>query len=164
MKILGIDPGLRVTGYGLIDDQTDPATLMEAGVIETVSSDDITVKLERIFDGISEILSEFNPEVLILEKIYSHYDHPTTSILMAHARGVICLAAQRKSVPLVSLPSTRVKKSIISNGHATKQQVQEAVRHFLRLKKPPAPFDVSDALALAISHSLTRCQKAVESV
>ena len=150
MRILGIDPGLAITGYGIIEDGN--FKLIEAGVIRTKPNTPIQVRIEKIFDEISKIIGEYSPEVLVLEKIYSHYKHPTTSILMAHARAMACLVCGKLNVKLVNYPSTRIKKAVTGNGHASKTQVQRMVQSLLKLKTPPEPVDVSDALAMAISY------------
>lgn len=150
MKILGIDPGLRTTGYGVIE--LDTFSLVEAGVIRTQSNTPIQARLKKIFDSISEIIEEHRPDVLVLEKIYSHYRHPTTAILMGHARAAVCLACGKQNVRLINYPVTRIKKAVTGNGHASKQQVQRMVQSMLKLKKTPEPVDVSDALAMAISY------------
>ena len=150
MKILGIDPGLGITGYGIIDDGT--FKLIEAGAIKTKANTPIQERVEKIFDEISEIIKEHKPGVLVLEKIYSHYKHPTTAILMAHARAMACLVCGRTGVKLVNYPSTRIKKAVTGNGHASKEQVQRMVQDILKLKIAPEPVDVSDALAMAISY------------
>ncbi|MDD5495821.1 MAG: crossover junction endodeoxyribonuclease RuvC [Candidatus Omnitrophica bacterium] len=150
MRILGIDPGLGVTGYAVIEDYD--FTLVEAGVIKTQVNTPIQSRLKKIYDGVSEIIREHSPEVLVLEKIYSHYKHPTTAILMGHARASICLACGQHNVKLINYPSTRIKKAVTGNGHASKQQVQRMVQNILRLKKAPEPTDVSDAVAMALSY------------
>lgn len=150
MKVLGIDPGLNTTGYGIIDDKT--LRLVEAGVIKTSPGTPIKDRLKKIFDSVSEIIVEHKPAVLALEKIYSHYKHPTTAILMGHARAAVCLACGTHNLELVNYPSTRVKKAIAGNGHASKHQIQRMVQNYLRLDKVPEPIDVSDALAVAISY------------
>ncbi len=150
MLVLGIDPGLGTTGYGIIDGRT--FKLVEAGVIRTQSNTPIQSRIKKIFDSVSEILQEHKPGVLVLEKIYSHYKHPTTAILMGHARSVVCLACGIYNVKLVNYPSTWIKKNVTGNGHASKQQVQRMVQNLLHLKNPPEPADVSDALAMAISY------------
>ncbi len=152
MRILGIDPGLSITGYGLIEDTGTKIKLIEAGVIRTSSDKSISDRLFKIYDGLSEIIEEFRPEILVLEKVYSHYRHPVTSILMGHARGVVCLLCGKYNLQLINYASTRLKKSIVGEGRASKRQVASMVKTLLRLKKLPEPEDITDALALAISH------------
>jgi crossover junction endodeoxyribonuclease RuvC len=150
MRILGVDPGLGVTGYGLIDDKS--FKVIEAGVIRTASHTPIQSRLKKIFDSLAELIKEHSPGVVVLEKIYSHYKHPTTAILMGHARASICLACGIYDIKLINYPSTRIKKVITGNGHASKRQVQRMVQDILRLKAAPEPVDVSDALAMALSY------------
>ena len=150
MRILGIDPGLQVTGYGIIEDKG--FKLVEAGVIRTTTNTPVQDRITKIFDEISKIVEEHRPEVLVLEKIFSHYKHPTTAILMGHARAMACLVCGKFDVQLINYPSTRIKKAITGNGHASKVQVQRMVQSLLKLKSPPEPVDVSDALAMAISY------------
>lgn len=150
MRILGIDPGLGTTGYGIIEDKS--FKVVEAGIIKTKSNTPIQTRLKKIFDALSEIIKEHRPGVLVLEKIYSHYKHPATAILMGHARAAACLACGIHEIKLVNYPSTKIKKTITGNGHASKQQVQRMVQNILKLKYPPEPVDVSDALAMAISY------------
>jgi len=150
MRILGIDPGLGITGYGIIEDKS--FKVIEAGVIRTQPNTPIQARLKKIYDSLSDIIKEYKPNVLVLEKIYSHYRHPTTAILMGHARAAVCLACGTHNLKLINYPSTKIKKSITGNGHASKQQVQRMVQNLLNLKEPPEPVDVSDALAMAISY------------
>ncbi|MFA5143914.1 MAG: crossover junction endodeoxyribonuclease RuvC [Candidatus Omnitrophota bacterium] len=157
MRILGIDPGLQVTGYGIIEDSStspnhDNFKLVEAGIIRTRSKTPVQVRITKIFDEISGVVAEHRPGVLVLEKIYSHYKHPTTAILMGHARAMACLVCGKFDIKLMNYPSTRIKKAITGNGHASKCQVQRMVQSLLKLKDPPEPVDVSDALAMAISY------------
>ena len=152
MKILGIDPGLAITGYGLIEAQSSSKIkLVEAGVIRTSSGSSISLRLKKIYNNLEDLIKEFKPEILVLEKLYSHYKHPTTSILMSHARGAICLVSGMNNIKLISYPSTRVKKAVTGTGHASKVQVQKMVVELLSLKKIPEPVDITDALALALS-------------
>ena len=150
MRILGIDPGLGTTGYGIIEEGT--FKLIEAGTIKTHANTPIQSRLKKIFDALTEIIKEYKPGVLVLEKIYSHYRHPTTAILMGHARAAACLASGIHEIRLVNYPPTKIKKTITGNGHASKEQVQRMVQNILKLKDPPEPVDVSDALAMAISY------------
>ena len=157
MRILGVDPGLRVTGYGVIEVhgkglvQSSGAELVEAGVIRTETGRGIAERLQRIHEGLAEVLREHKPQVLAIEKLYAHYKHPATAILMGHARGVVCLLAGEFSLRLESVASTHVKKAVTGAGHAGKQQVQRMVQQILKLKSAPEPADVTDALAVAIA-------------
>lgn len=154
---MGVDPGLRVTGYGVIEaSKMGPAglveaQLLEAGVIRTETGQAIAQRLSRIHRGLHEVIAEHRPQVMAIEKLYAHYKHPATAILMGHARGVVCLAAGLHGVRLVSVASTHVKKSVTGAGHAGKAQVQRMVQKMLGLKSAPEPADVTDALAVAIA-------------
>ena len=159
MRVLGVDPGLQITGYGVIsiDDGAPPGkdarmNLLEAGVIRSKSSDGIASRLHKIHGSLSELISELSPDVLVIEKLYAHYKHPATAILMGHVRGVVCLLSGARKLPLVSIASTHVKKSVTGHGHAGKGQIQRMVQHYLGLKAAPEPADVADALAVAISY------------
>jgi len=152
LKVIGIDPGLAITGYGLIGVKSpDDIKLIEAGVIRTKVRQHISGRVLKIFRCLNDVINEFKPQVLVLEKLYSHYRHPTTSILMAHARGTICLLCGLNNIKLVSYPSTRIKKAITGAGHASKVQIQRMVSEVFHLKKIPEPVDITDALALALS-------------
>jgi crossover junction endodeoxyribonuclease RuvC len=157
-RVLGIDPGLKVTGYGLIEYRGREAALIEAGVIRLPSSsgDNLGARLERLFDSVREVIAEFDPGKVCLEEVYSHAEYPRTAILMGHARGVICLAARLSKVSVVNLPAKRLKQAVTGNGNATKLQVQRAVQHHFSLEGVPHPPDVADALAAALCyvHSL----------
>lgn len=153
MKILGVDPALTVTGYGVISAKQNNFSLIEAGVIITKPDEAIGRRLEKIYSGIIGLISDTNPDVLVLEKIYAHYRHPTTSYVLGQARGVICLASAVKKISLVEYAATRVKKAIVGKGLASKNQVQRMVSGILGITNTPKYIDVTDALALAIAHS-----------
>lgn len=150
--ILGIDPALGTTGYGVIRGSGNRSTLVEAGVIRVARSGPLEKRLLELHDGIKEILAQFHPEAVAVEQLYSHYDRPTTAIIMGHARGVICLAAAQANVPVFHYEATKVKKLLTSNGRASKDQMQRAVQMQLNLLKPLEPADVADALAIALTH------------
>lgn len=153
MRILGVDPGLLRTGYGVVETASSGMKLVEAGVIVTVPGDGISKRLCDIYGNISDVIKETSPSVMVLEKLYSHYKHPATSILMGHARGVICLASGVAGTKLVNYSPTRVKKAVTGNGKAGKHQVRGMVKTILKLASTPDPTDVSDALAMAISYA-----------
>lgn len=152
MRVLGIDPGLNITGYGIVEGEGSDIKLIEAGVIRTASNTPIRDRLSKIYDGLAEIVEEYRPETLVLEKVYSHYKHPVTAILMGHARGVVCLLCGKYNLQLVNYASTHLKIAIVGKGRASKAQVANMVKTLLRLKRLPQLEDVTDALALAISH------------
>lgn len=153
MRILGIDPGLGITGYGLIEASGRDLKVIEAGVIRSDAKDAIEGRLSEIYEKVTALIKDSGPQVAVLEELYSHYKHPRTSILMGHARGIICLAINQQGVQLVSYPSTRVKKAVTGRGHASKQQIQRTIVSLLSLKGIPEPVDVTDALALAMTHA-----------
>jgi len=153
MRILGIDPGLVRTGYGLIETaEGGHMRMVEAGVIRTKAGEGIALRVTEIFRNLTDIITEHRPDILVLEKVYSHYKHPVTAILMGHARGIACLACGLNDVRLVNYPATRIKKAVTGNGRATKEQVQKTVKALLGLNKLPEPVDISDALAMAVSY------------
>ena len=153
MQILGIDPGLNTTGYGVIEIFDREVSLLEGGVISTMPTNDpLESRLARLYDGIIGLLDQFGPEALALEELYSHYEHPATAILMGHARGVICLAAAKNSVPVFNYASTQIKSCLTGSGQASKEQMQRAIQARIKLKEIPSPHDVADALAVAICH------------
>ena len=153
MRIIGIDPALRITGFGIIDDSNGRLSLVKAGVINTSANKPLPVRLNQIFEVLKEILNEFKPQVMVLEKIYVHYQHPATSFLLGEARGIICLVAAQANIELVEYSATHVKKSIVGRGLASKEQVQKMVASVLGMRTLPKYKDVTDALALAISYS-----------
>jgi crossover junction endodeoxyribonuclease RuvC len=153
MRILGVDPGILRTGYGVIEVAGNRVSLREGGTIPGGSpSAAIEERLAALYDGVSEMLGEHQPQSLALEELYSHYAHPTTAIIMGHARGVICLAAAHARIPVFNYPATQVKHSLTGSGRAIKAQVQRAIQARLGLPHLPEPNDVADALALALCH------------
>lgn len=153
MRILGIDPALTVTGYGVIDYKQSRLFLLEAGIITTSYRQALTVRLDKIYRQVVKLILDTKPDVLVLEKLYAHYHHPTTAYILGQARGVICLACAKCKVSLVEYAATRVKKAVVGRGLASKYQIQKMVANILNLKNLPKHTDVTDALALAIAHS-----------
>ncbi len=152
-RVVGIDPGLGVTGYAVVDPKGRGAFVVEAGVIRSRSAgDDLGKRLEVIHAGVLEVLDAYPPEALALEQVHSHVRHPRTAILMSHARGVIMLAAALRGVPVVGYAAARIKKTLTGSGKAPKEQMQHAIRTELGLELLPEPHDVADACAVAICH------------
>src|SRR5262245_40743205 len=154
-RVMGVDPGLRVTGYSVIEARPRGPHVCEAGVIRTTDgtkTTDVALRVAVLYDGIVEVLEQYQPTTMVVEQLFSHYDHPRTAILMAHARGVILLAAAQRKIPVVSYTAPRIKKTITGSGRASKDQMQHAIRRELNLVKLPEPHDVADALAAALCH------------
>lgn len=153
MIILGIDPALSITGYGVIEARKNKLSLLEAGIISTSSQSKLTERLDKIYRAITKLIADTRPDCLVLEKLYAHHRHPTTAYLLGQARGVICLACAQKSTPLFEYAATRVKKAVVGRGLASKYQVQRMVAGLLNIRTLPKYMDITDALALAIAHS-----------
>jgi crossover junction endodeoxyribonuclease RuvC len=152
LLVVGVDPGLKVTGYGAVRRADGAVSLVEAGVVASCEADPMAERIRTIHEDISGLLEELRPDAVALEKLYAHYKHPRTAILMGHARGAILLAAARCGIPTADYPATMVKRSLTGNGHAAKQQVQRMIQAVLGLDEPPEPPDVADALAVALCH------------
>jgi crossover junction endodeoxyribonuclease RuvC len=157
-RILGIDPGLAITGYGVLEFTPARPNVCEAGIIRTADdqASDMAEKVLSVYKGVVEVIAQFKPGVMAVEQLYAHYDHPRTAILMGHARGVIFLAAAQAGIPVVSYASTQVKKIVTGNGRASKDQVQRTIQRELGLAAMPEPPDVADALAVALCHYYTQ--------
>lgn len=153
MKILGIDPGLIATGYGLVSTAGRSCKLLEAGIIKTAAVDPLEVRILRIHAEIRQVIEEFGPDTVAVEELYTHYDHPATATLMGHARGVVFLAAAQAGLPVVSYSPTRIKKALTGNGQASKGQVQRMVQSLLQIAVAKQPDHVTDALAAAMCHA-----------
>jgi crossover junction endodeoxyribonuclease RuvC len=155
LRILGLDPGLQVTGYAILESRNGMPRVCEAGVIRSAEgreTTDMAQRLRSLYNGIVEVLEQFQPGVVVVEQLFAHYEHPRTAILMAHARGVLFLAAGQRGLPVISHNATRIKKTITGNGRASKEQVQRTIQRELGLAKLPEPPDVADALAAALCH------------
>jgi len=148
--LCGIDPGLGTSGYAVIRAGGDGTAVVDAGVCRFDPRLPLAERLVAIDHDISAILNEHHPEVVAVEQLYSHYNHPRTAILMGHARGVILLAAARLGIEVRSYSATRIKRYLTGNGRATKAQMQRAIQLTLGLLTIPEPADVADALAIAL--------------
>ncbi len=155
MLILGLDPGLQCTGYGLIDASVEPTRIIEAGVIRSDSNAPMAARLCELADGLRGLLAQHEAQAVAVEELYAHYDHPRTAIIMGHARGVLLMAAGNAKVPVHTYAATRIKKSLTGNGRATKAQMQRTIASRLGLPTVPEPADVADALAIALCHAET---------
>ncbi len=164
MRILGIDPGLRLTGYACIEGTPHQLRIVEAGVFrlnQKTPADDpqgnragsaasVSTRLVELDGDFREVLERLEPDIVAVESLFAHYKHPTTAIVMGHARGVLLLAIAQAGCPLVELKPNAVKKSLTGHGHASKEQMQQAVQHEFNLPELPSPPDVADAIAIAL--------------
>ncbi|WP_406699960.1 crossover junction endodeoxyribonuclease RuvC [Singulisphaera sp. Ch08] len=152
-RVVGIDPGLIVTGYAVVETSPRGPFVIEAGVIRPrADKAPMGRRLELIHQGVAEVLDAFPPSSVALEQVHSHLKHPRTAILMAHARGVIVLAAAQRGVPVVGYAASRIKKTLTGSGKAPKLQMQHAIQTELGLDRLPEPHDVADACAVALCH------------
>jgi crossover junction endodeoxyribonuclease RuvC len=149
--ILGLDPGLAITGYGIIR-SSPKIQLIEAGVIRIRRDQPFATRLKELYAGVMEIFESVSIDEVAIEQLYSHYERPRTAILMGHARGVLFLAAANSGKTVQSYAATKVKSLLTGNGRAPKAQMQMAVQQQLMLKEAPDPPDVADALAVALCH------------
>lgn len=151
--MLGIDPGLRRTGYCVLEISAalPEGQVVEAGVVRLDTKAEVPARLVELQREIDTIIQRLRPITLACESLYAHYKHPRTAILMGHARGVILAAAQAARLEIVSVPATHAKKLITGNGHASKAQIQRAVAALLGLGTIPEPEDVADAMAIAVA-------------
>lgn len=152
MRILGIDPGLALVGYGVIEGKEGRLLPIQFGKIETAKGLHVPTRLRLIYQGMKEIIREYRPDELAVEKLYFN-TNTTTAIAVAEARGVLLLAGEEEHLPLFEYTPLQVKQSIVGYGQAEKKQVQMMIRVLLGLKEDPKPDDVADALGIAITHA-----------
>ncbi len=152
MRILGIDPGLHITGYGIIDSDNGEYKIVEAGVVRTNKKDDLELRLFEISKELENIIAQFKPDAVAVEDLYSHYDHPKTAIIMGHARGIVFLKAAQANLPVFPYASTRIKNSLTGNGRASKRQMQMMIASTFGTSEIFDPPDIADALAVALCH------------
>jgi len=152
MIILGIDPGLQITGYGVLKSNGHRIDVVEAGIIKTGTKESFEQKLNEIFSEVGKIIKQYKPDYIAIEELYSHYAHPKTAIIMGHARGTVFLLASQCGTPIISYASTRIKKSLTGNGRASKSQMRKMIKSTLNLKDELFSPDTADALAAAICH------------
>ncbi len=149
-RIVGFDPGLNITGYGVIECVGPTVRLVEAGTVRS-RGESLEQRLLTIYAGVREVLEAFQPSSMAIEQLFVHAKFPKTAILMGHARGVICLAAAQADLTVYNYLPTRVKSMLTGSGHAGKEQIQVAVQRELGLAGRPEPADAADALAVALT-------------
>lgn len=154
MRILGIDPGTGILGFGVIDSRAGKGTLVDAGVIRTTAKDDDAVRLKTIYDELTQIIKETNPTEMSVEKLF-FAQNVTTAMTVSQARGVILLCGKQAGLNIFEYTPLQIKQALTGYGRADKKQIQEMVKAILSLKEIPKPDDCADALAAAITHSMT---------
>ncbi len=159
-RYLGIDPGLQRTGYAVLEERSQQLKLIEGGVIRTNSDLPLSERLVEIGDGLREVIADFQPRMVAIEKIFSHSRNVKTAILMSHARGVILLCVAENKIPILHFTPLQIKKTLTGSGKACKEQIQKAVTRELQLDRILEPNDVSDAAAIGIClfHSIKLVQ------
>jgi crossover junction endodeoxyribonuclease RuvC len=154
MRILGIDPGTRITGYGIIDVEGNRLRHVDNGIIKTRSSDPLPLRLKIIYDGLSTILKEFSPQAVAVEQVFLA-KNPRAALTLGHARGTAVLSAVNLGLEVHEYSALQVKSAVVGYGHAAKQQVQQMVKALINLPEV-AQEDAADALAVAICHANSR--------
>jgi crossover junction endodeoxyribonuclease RuvC len=152
VRILGVDPGTAITGYGIVE--TAPARmgrLVECGVLRTTARDPLPDRLRAVYEGLTEIIARHRPDVVAVEGVF-YATNVRTTVVLGHARGVVLLAAALADVPVVEYSPAVIKKTVVGRGAALKPQVGYMVARLLQLKQAPAPADAADGVAVALTH------------
>lgn len=157
MRILGIDPGTRITGYGIIDVEGNRLRHVDNGIIKTMSSAPLPLRLKTIYDGLSTVLKEFSPQAVAVEQVFLA-KNPRAALTLGHARGTAVISAVNLGLDVHEYSALQVKSAVVGYGHAAKQQVQHMVKALLNLPEV-AQEDAADALAVAICHANSRTIK-----
>ncbi|NNE27314.1 MAG: crossover junction endodeoxyribonuclease RuvC [Saprospiraceae bacterium] len=152
MLIVGIDPGTRATGYGFLESDSGSIKLIEVGTIEPKKTDPLQKRILKIYTILEKLIQQYQPDVLVLEKLFAHYKHPATSAVIGHVRGVICLVAAKEKIDLSEYSVKRIRKAVTGNGNASKVQTRSVVSHILSVDEKKLTLDASDALALALGY------------
>ena len=154
MKILGIDPGTGIVGFGVIETDGRHHKIIDAGVIRTSKDEKPACRLKSIFDGLNQVIKDDKPDIMVVERLF-FARNVTTAMSVSQARGVILLAAELKNLPVAEYTPLQIKQALTGYGRAEKSQIQEMVKVLLSLKQVPKPDDCADALAAALTHATT---------
>lgn len=152
MRILGIDPGTAITGFGVIDCEGDRFKFVDAGVIRTPKEQPMNERLLTVYDEVHELLAEFKPDVMSIELLF-FARNVTTAMTVGQSRGIVMLAATQAKIPVFEYTPMQVKQAVTGYGKADKKQIQEMVKQLLKLDAIPKPDDAADGLAIAITHA-----------
>ncbi len=154
MIVLGVDPGVSTTGYGVVARSGGAVSLLECGVVRTNPATDLPIRLKEIYLGISEVLARHQVDVVAVEGVF-YAKNARTTVILGHARGAVLLAATMRDLPVAEYSPAAIKNAVVGTGRATKEQVQFMVQRLLRLKEPPRPSDAADGVAVALCHCQT---------
>jgi crossover junction endodeoxyribonuclease RuvC len=152
LRILGIDPGIAIVGFGFIDKQGNKVTPVQYGCIQTEAHTPEEERLMHVYEAMVQLIDKYKPDAVAFEKLFFNRN-VTTAMSVSQARGVLVLAAAQKGLPIAEYTPMQVKQAIVGYGKAEKRQVQEMTRMFLKLQAIPKPDDVADALSVAICHA-----------
>jgi crossover junction endodeoxyribonuclease RuvC len=151
MRVLGIDPGSLVTGFGVVEEEASRLQALAWGAVRTTTRQPLSERLKRIYDGLSEAMRTWQPEAVSVERVF-FAENPQTALTLGHARGVALLTVAHAALPLVEYSALEIKMAVVGYGRAAKSQIQQMVKTLLRLDEVPQPADAADALAAAICH------------
>ena len=151
MRVLGIDPGSLITGFGIVEEQDNRLHALAWGTVRASPKVSLAERLKRIYDGLQEPIERWQPDVASVEQVF-FADNVKAALVLGHARGVALLSISNANVPLVEYSALEIKVAVVGYGRAAKSQVQQMVKNLLRLDPPPQPADAADALAAAICH------------
>lgn len=151
MRILGVDPGISVTGFSIIDSKKNRTALLAYGTIRPKSNDSLPKRLNYLFEEVNKILDQFSPDVLAIEDAF-YSNNVKSAMILGQARGSIILAASQADILIYEFAPRKVKMSVCGNGAASKEQVSYMVTKILKLEKAPKPYDVSDAMAVGLCY------------
>jgi crossover junction endodeoxyribonuclease RuvC len=151
-RVIGIDPGLNKTGYAIIERHVKGPRLLECGLIRTPRNGSVAERVYEIGDSVRDAISEYKPHILAIEQAFVLPKNPKSSLLMSHVRGAVLFVALDQKVPVIHYSATRVKRTLTGGGHASKEDIQQAVMRELNIDLTASPSDVADAVAIALCH------------
>ncbi len=157
MRILGVDPGLKATGYGLVESNGEVVVAVEVGVIAPNKKDSLQNRITKVYTILAELIREYNPNILVIEKLFAHYKHPATAITLGHVRGVIYLLCSQMDIKLAEYSAKRIRKAVTGNGSASKLQTKKVVAYTFNLDEETLTLDAGDALAMALGYIRINC-------
>ncbi len=152
MRVIGIDPGIAIVGFGIVEKQGSRLVPIQYGCIKTEAHTPEPLRLKQIYDAMTSLLTQYQPQVMAVEKLFFNRN-VTTAFSVGQARGVIVLTAEEAAIPVFEYTPLQVKQAVVGYGQAEKRQIQEMVKLLLGLAKAPKPDDVADALGIAITHA-----------